>query len=117
MPVASLRWQLNADCVREIPDVQGVFTLWQANECVYVGHTQWNTSLRDRLREHFILQREGRIDASHFTWETTSTPKTREGELLAACLRKQGKLPRYNRADSPLQAPKDSITDLRARRQ
>lgn len=115
MPVASLRWQFALEHVRETPDAQGVFTLWDASECVYIGHTPWNTSLRDRLREHFALQGEGVIDASHFSWETTSTPKTREGELLAACVHKQGKLPRYNRAGSPLQAPKDCITDLRAR--
>jgi hypothetical protein len=114
MPVASLRWQLSPECVRETPDAQGVFTLWDANECVYIGHTPWNTSLRDRLREHFALQQQGLIEASHFSWETTSIPKTREGELLAACVNKQGRPPRYNRADSPLQAPQASITDLRA---
>jgi hypothetical protein len=115
MPVASLRWQFVPECVREIPDQQGVFTLWDANECVYIGHTPWNTSLRDRVREHLALQHEGVIDASHFAWETTATPKTREVGLLAACLQKQGKLPRYNRPDSPLQAPAACVTDLRAR--
>ena len=114
MPVASLRWQLSVECVRETPDAQGVFTLWDANECVYIGHTPWNTSLRDRLREHLALQQDGVIAASHFSWEATPMPKTREGELLAATVQKHGKLPRYNRADSPLQAPKASITDLRA---
>jgi hypothetical protein len=61
------------------------------------------------------LQQEGVIDASHFAWETTPMPKTREGDLLANCLHRQGKLPRYNRPDSPLRPPKDCITDLRAR--
>jgi hypothetical protein len=42
-------------------------------------------------------------------------PKSREYELLGVFLEKHGKLPRYNRADSPLQPPKTSITDLRAR--
>lgn len=111
MPVASLRWQLHADLVRETPDEQGVFTLWDAEECVYIGHTPWNTSLRDRLREHLALQQQGVIHASHFTWETTAVPKTREGELLA----KQDRLPRYNRPDSPLPRPPECVTDLRAR--
>lgn len=115
MPVASLRWQLIPECVRGTPDLQGVFTLWDANECVYIGHTPRNTSLRDRLREHLALQQGGVIDASHFAWETTSTPRTREVDLLAACLQKQGRLPRYNRPDSPLQAPAACVTDLRAR--
>ena len=115
MPVSSLRWQLNADCVRETPEQQGVFTLWDADECVFIGHTPWNSSLRDRLREPLALRQAGLIEASHFSWEATPMPKTREGDLLAACLGKQGSLPRYNRPDSPLRTPQGCITDLRAR--
>ena len=115
MPVASLRWQLVADCVRDIPDQQGVFTLWNADECVYIGDTPWNTSLRDRLRQHLALRQQGVIDASHFSWEATPTPRTRLGDLLAASLQRHGRLPRYNGPDSPLRAPQGCITDLRAR--
>jgi hypothetical protein len=115
MAVASLRWRFRADAVGETPDQQGVFTLWQTNECVYIGHTPWNTTLRDRLRAHLDLREQGVIDASHFTWEATSTPKTREGDLLQLYLDKHGKLPRYNRADSPLRAAEHCVTDLRAR--
>jgi hypothetical protein len=115
MRVASLRCSLTAGHVREIPDVQGAFTLWDADECVYVGHTPWNRSLQECLRQHLALRDEGVIRASHFTWEATSTPKSREYQLLALSVEKHGKLPRYNRADSPLRPPKTSITDLRAR--
>ncbi len=115
MRVASLRRSFIAQHVRETPDVQGTFTLWDGDECVYVGHTPWNRSLQECLRQHLALRDEGVIRASHFTWETTSTPKSREGELLASSIDKQGKLPRYNRSDSPLGPPKSSITDLRAR--
>ena len=95
--------------------MQGVFTLWDANECVYIGHTPWNHSLRDCLREHLALQHEHVIEASHFTWETTATPKTREGDLLAVSINKHGRLPRYNREDSPLRPQRTCVTDLRAR--
>ena len=115
MPVASLRWQFDAESVRDTPDEQGVFTLWDAEECVYIGHTPGNTSLRDRLRAHLSLRHEGLIEASHFAWETTPMPRTREGDLLAACLGKRGKLPRYNRPDSPLRPPPACVTDLRGR--
>jgi len=115
MAVASLRWRFLADAVRETPDQQGVFTLWEASECVYIGHTPWNTTLRDRLRAHLGLKKEGVIDASHFTWEATPTPRTREGDLLQLYLDKHGKLPRYNRPDSPLRAAERCVTDLRAR--
>jgi hypothetical protein len=55
------------------------------------------------------------IRASHFAWETTSTPKTRESEVLAIRLARQGRRPRYNRPGSPLAATKTSVTDLHAR--
>jgi hypothetical protein len=115
MRVASLRCTFTLDSVRETPDLQGAFTLWDANECVYVGHTRWNTSLRDCLRECLALRDEGVIDASHFAWETTSIAKTREADLLALCITKHGKLPRYNREDSPMGPPRGCVTDLRAR--
>jgi hypothetical protein len=115
MPVTSLRWRFVPDLVRETPDQQGVFTLWEGNDCVYIGHTPWNRSLRDLLREHLALQQEGTIDATHFTWEATATPKTREGDLLHVFLHKHGKLPRYNGSGSPLRTAERCITDLRAR--
>src|SRR5688572_11623624 len=115
MRVASLRCSLTAEHVRETPDVQGAFTLWDADKCVYVGHTPWNRSLQECVRQHLALRDEGVIRASHFTWEATSIPKSRESQLLALSVEKHGKLPRYNRADSPLRPPRTSITDLRAR--
>ncbi len=115
MAVASLRWSFHADAVRDTPEQQGVFTLWDGNECVYIGHTPWNTTLRDRLRAYLQLQEQGAIAASQFTWEATATPKTREGDLLQLCLDKHGRLPRYNRSDSPLRDAESCVTDLRAR--
>jgi hypothetical protein len=94
--------------------MQGVFTLWDAQECVYVGHTPWNRSLQQCLREHLALTDRGAIRASHFTWETTSTPKGREHQLLVRTKETAGKVPRYNRPGSPLQPTKTSVTDLRA---
>jgi len=109
MLVASLRWKLTQEHVRETPDTQGVFSLWNADECVYVAHTRGNRSLRDCVREHLALQQQGVIEVTHFAWEITSTPKTREAELLAAMQ------PRYNQGNSPLPPREASITDLRAR--
>jgi hypothetical protein len=115
MAVASLRWSFVSDAVRDTPEQQGVFTLWNVSECVYIGHTPRNTTLRDRLRTYLGFREQGVIAASHFTWETTPTPKTREGDLLQVFLDKHGSLPRYNRADSPLHAVENCVTDLRAR--
>ena len=112
MRVASLRWRFTSERVRQTPDLQGVYTLWDGKECVYVGHTPWNRSLRHCLRQHLALSDQGAICVSHFTWETTSTPKSRESEVL----QRQGRLPRYNLPDSPLVPTLSSVTDLRAPR-
>jgi hypothetical protein len=115
MRIASLPRKLTREHVRKTPDVQGVYALWDGAECVYVGHTPWNISLRDQLRKLHELQQQGVIELSHFTWETTPTPKTREGELVSQIVEKQGRLPRYNRPGSPLQPESTCVTDLRAR--
>jgi hypothetical protein len=115
MAVTSLRWTFHADAVRDTPGQQGVFTLWNAAECVYIGHTPWNTTLRDRLRAFLELQEAGALAATHFTWEATPTPKTREGDLLQLHIERHGRLPRFNRADSPLRGGESCVTDLRAR--
>src|SRR5688572_15439310 len=115
MRVASLLRPFTPEHVRETPDTQGTFTLWDGRECVYVGHTPWNRSLEACLRQHLQLVDEGLIAASHFAWETTATPKGRESELLRAMAERQGTQPRYNRPGSPLCPINTSVTDLRAR--
>ena len=115
MRIASLPFKLNAERVREIPDLQGVLTLWDDNECVYVAHTPWNRSLQECVRQLLEMRDDGIISATHFTWESTGTPKSREYDLLALNIKKHGRLPRYNRGDSPLRPTRTCITDLRAR--
>lgn len=115
MRLASLPGRFTPERVREIPDVQGVFTLWDGGECVYVGHTPWNRSLRQCLQQHRALCEYGVISASHFAWETTATPKEREAQLLSRMTRKQSATPRYNRPGSPLVPTRSSVTDLRTR--
>jgi len=41
--------------------------MWDGKECVFVGHTPWNHSLRQCLREHLALKDGGAIRASHFS--------------------------------------------------
>jgi hypothetical protein len=115
MTVASLPRALIARNVREAPEVQGVFTLWDGDERVYIGHTPGNSSLRDCLCEQLQLREKGRLQASHFSWETTAVGRMRQEELLSLCLEKQGDLPRYNRGDSLLGTDDTPATDLRAR--
>ncbi|HVL34989.1 MAG TPA: hypothetical protein VM489_04885 [Burkholderiales bacterium] len=116
MAIISLPRKLTARNVREAPEAQGVFTLWDGDERIYIGYTPGNRSLRDSLREHFALAERGVIAATHYSWETSAIGKTRQAEILAACLERNGRLPRYNREGSPLETLARSATDLRARR-
>jgi hypothetical protein len=115
MRIASLRLPLSLERVRKTPDMQGVYTLWDGDECLYIGHTPWNRTLQACLRQLLELRDQGVIRATHYTWETTATPKSREYQLLARSVERQGRLPRYNKAGSPLRAVTGSVTDLRAR--
>ncbi|MDQ5847351.1 MAG: hypothetical protein M3544_00075 [Pseudomonadota bacterium] len=104
MVVSSLKWRLDAESVRETPEFQGVLSLWDDAELVYIGHTKGNASLRDYSRRFLSLRDQGAVRATHMTWEITVTPKTREGDLLAVYLDKHGVLPLYNRAADLLAA-------------
>jgi hypothetical protein len=112
MSVHSLRWHFNNDAVRDVPDQQGVFILWDGNDIVLIGTTLGSASLKDALRQCLTLQQADMLEATHLMWEATSTPRTRAGDLLSAHLHRHGELPRYNRtalgfAQRPLQNGRD----------
>lgn len=77
MAIRSPKWLILAALVSLSPDTPGVFELWQDDEVVYVGSTR---RLRGEL-VHRLL--ESHTDATHFAWEITYDPLTRERELLA----------------------------------
>jgi hypothetical protein len=102
MFITSLKWKLDADAIRATPRTQGVVGLWDEGELVYIGDTERNGFLPETLDGLLKLKQQGVIQASHFTWEITITPRSWSGELLRAHFSEHGMLPRYNRAASPL---------------
>jgi hypothetical protein len=102
MFITSLKWKLDADSIRGTPRTQGVFGLWDEGEIVYIGATERGVFLPDALRELLQLKRRGVIQATHFTWEITITPRSWAGELLRLHFNTHGSLPLYNQASSPL---------------
>jgi len=102
MFITSLKWKLDADSIRGTPRTQGVFGLWDEGEIVYIGATERSVFLPDALTELLQLKRRGVIQATHFTWEITITPRSWAGELMRLHFNKHGALPLYNRASSPL---------------
>jgi hypothetical protein len=102
MFVTSLKWKFDADSIRGTPKTQGVFGLWDEERLVFIGATERGSYLPDALHELLRLKREGVIQATHFTWEITITPRSWAGELLRLHFNKHGTLPLYNQPASPL---------------
>jgi hypothetical protein len=110
MFVTSLKWKLDADSIRGTPRTQGVFGLWDEDQIVYIGATERSVFLPDALRELLNLKRRGIIQATHFTWEITITPRSWAGELLRLHFNRHGVLPLYNRPASALQRLQSEAT-------
>ncbi|HJY76906.1 MAG TPA: hypothetical protein VKE95_09745 [Burkholderiales bacterium] len=103
MFVTSLKWKFDAESIRGTPRTQGVFGLWDEGRIVYIGATARSVYLPDALGELLALKRRGIIQATHFTWEITITPRSWAGELLRLHFNKHGELPPYNQPASALQ--------------
>ena len=94
MAIRSPKWLVLAALVSLAPDTPGVFELWDGDELVYVGGTRRDRpSLRQEL-VHELLER-GR-EVTHFSWEITYDPATRERELLAEFELTYHRAPRLN---------------------
>jgi hypothetical protein len=96
---AALRWMNGATAptrryrfarivIAGAPEDVGVYALWEEEEIVYYGRG----AVRSRLMEHF----EGRVGATHYSWELCKDPPAREAELLREHQRMFGRLPRIN---------------------
>ena len=103
MFVTSLKWKFDPESIRGTPKTQGVFGLWDESLIVYIGATERAVFLPDVLQQLLTLKRRGIIQATHFTWEITITPRSWAGELLRLHFNKYGALPLYNQPTSALQ--------------
>lgn len=102
MFLTSLKWKLDAEAIRATPRTQGVLGLWDNDELVYIGATAPDVSLPEALERLLKLKHAGGLQATHFTWEITITPRSWSAELLRLYFNKHGMVPRYNRSTSPL---------------
>ena len=82
--------------VQQVPEAPGIFCLWDNVHLVYVGRTAPRTTLRDELRYALTIAMADDLTATHFSFEVTSTPKTRAAEELREHFERWGALPRYN---------------------
>ena len=97
MPIASPRYAFNATMVAGAPPDPGVFALWEKDELIYYGRAQGQgATIQSRLREHLEARDGCTTAATHYGWEITSNPRSREAELLAEYRSSHGRLPRCN---------------------
>ena len=97
MPIRNPKYRLTRAMVDGAPDAHGLYALWEEEELVYLGRATGSTSIRARLIEH--LERKlcpCAEKATHYSWELSLRPATREVELLQEHLARFGRMPRCN---------------------
>jgi hypothetical protein len=96
MPIHEPLYRLAAPIVQGAPENAGVYALWQDAEMIYLGRA---ASIKAALLGH--LQRnppDCTRGATHYSWELSLNPGTREADLLEAFRKRHGRLPRCNNA-------------------
>src|SRR5437660_611990 len=68
--------------VQEVPEKSGIFCLWDHTHLVYVGRTAPRSNLRAEVQHALTMAMAEDLSATHFTYEVTTTPKTRAAEEL-----------------------------------
>jgi len=88
----SRRYKLHRIVLAGAPNEPGVYALWQDDELIYYGRAFGGATIRSRLMEHY----EKQIGATHYSWEISREPASRERELLLQYQETFGRLPRLN---------------------
>ena len=97
MPIASPRYALTPTMVAGAPADPGVYALWEQEELIYYGHARGQgETIQSCLRRHLERANGCTAGATHYGWEISANPPTREAELLREFERAHKKLPRCN---------------------
>jgi len=105
-----MRLRFSEHYVQAVPETLGIFCLWDHQHLVYVGRTEPRSNLRAELHHALTVAMAADLCATHFTYEVTSTPKTRAAEELREHFERWGALPRYNES---ARTPRDERAVLR----
>ena len=84
--------------VQAVPEKPGMFCLWDHTHLVYVGRTAPRSNLRAELDHALTMAMVEDLSCTHFSYEVTTTPKTRAAAELRDHFERWGTLPRYNEA-------------------
>jgi len=93
-----MRALFNAEEIQKVPSESGIFTLFHEQDLVYIGRTAPRSTLKRELEHALRLSMaDEEMEATHFDFELTRSPKTRAVEELRAFYETWGRLPLYNR--------------------
>jgi hypothetical protein len=91
------KYKLTRAMVDAAPSEQGLYALWEDDELIYVGHASASGTIRERLSEHLDRRFCPCAEkATHYSWELSLRPATREVEILEEFLAQFGRMPRCN---------------------
>jgi len=92
-----MRQRFSPEDVQNVPEESGIYCLFQDHDLVYIGRTAPRTGLKTELQHALRVAMADDMHATHFTFETTKSPKTRATEELRGFYEAWGRLPLYNR--------------------
>jgi hypothetical protein len=96
MPIDEPKYKFARSLVAAAPEGSGIYALWEDGEMIYVGRAN-GTTIRQALLRHL---EKGycpcSTHATHYTWELSLRPATRELELLRDFEARHQRLPRCN---------------------
>lgn len=98
MPISGKKYGFTQKNVDISPDEAGVYALFDGEELIYYGRAMGTSeTIRSRLQAH-RAGRSGRCTqrATHYMRLPTSSPATKERQLLEEFKRTNGRLPRCN---------------------
>ena len=97
MPIKKPKYKLTRALVEAAPAEQGLYALWEDDELIHLGRASTKASIRGQLTEH-IARRLCRCAerATHYSWELSLRPASREVEILDEFLAEFGRMPRCN---------------------
>lgn len=96
-PIHSTRFRFTRALVADAPADSGIYALWEGDEMIYVGRAAGGAvSIRSGLAEHLAGACPCTRSATHYSWELTLRPATREVEILRSFQVQFSRLPRCN---------------------
>lgn len=86
--------------IAQLPELSGVFALWEGKELIYIGRAVRPASLRSALEEHLRGAHPCTARASRYAWQLALDPVAKERELLAQYRARHRIFPRCNRLET-----------------